>query len=412
MLKLGFIGAGFIAKFYARALQYVRGADLTAIYALNGAEALAAMARELGVGDPTVYGTVEEVVQNADVVCVLVPNFAKVETMEAVTDARRRNAEIRGLVVDKPLGRNMAEANRMVELANKCGVFTAYHENQNHMPPVRTALAQLLPAWHAAGPIALARSAEEHGGPHEPWFWDPTKQGGGVLCDMGCHSIDVARFILTPPGKPLDFLVPVSVTASTYLLKWGQPAYRAKLLAKHGVDYTKAPAEDYATGQVVFRNPQTGQLVVAQFIDSWMYDNQGLCLRMEALGPGYALGVDSLTSPLTVFIGDAVAQAIGDAESALEKATASHGLLCVQPNEMDLYGYVAELRDSVWAFATGGRPMLDWEHGRRTTLLVMAAYWSAERGATITLDSETLDFLDIYIPAIQKGKGHKVLGVS
>ena len=56
------------------------------------------------------------------------------------------------------------------------------------------------------GPPYLARAAEEHSGPHMPWFWDGELQGGGVLNDMMCHSVEVARFLLTPPGAPRDVL--------------------------------------------------------------------------------------------------------------------------------------------------------------------------------------------------------------
>ncbi len=46
-------------------------------------------------------------------------------------------------------------------------------------------------------------------GPHMPWFWEGTLQGGGVLNDMMCHSVEEARFMLTPPGAPRDVLTPV-----------------------------------------------------------------------------------------------------------------------------------------------------------------------------------------------------------
>jgi len=296
---------------------------------------------------------VAELCKNCDAVAVLAPNFARIELVEQIVEAVKAGAALKGVICEKPLGRTVAEAKRLVALAKEAKVPTAYFENQIHMKAVKNALAQLAPQQRAMGPIALARSAEEHAGPHEPWFWDPTRQGGGVLSDMGCHSIAVAWFVLTPIGKPVTFLEPVSINAETSLLKWGRPKYRRELLDRMGVDYGKIPAEDFCTGIVTFRNPDTGQLVKAQFTNSWMYDKQGLRLLMDGLGPGYAFEVNSLKSPLEVFIGDAAAEAVADAETALEKATASRGLLTVQPNEPDLYGYVDELEDARSAFLAG-----------------------------------------------------------
>jgi len=71
--------------------------------------------------------------------------------------------------------------------------------------------------------------------------------------------------VLTPIGKPVTFLEPVEVNAEVALLKWGQREWREKLLRDRNVDYAKAPAEDFATGVVTYRNPETGQRVKAQF---------------------------------------------------------------------------------------------------------------------------------------------------
>jgi len=57
-----------------------------------------------------------------------------------------------------------------------------------------------------------------------PWFWEGTLQGGGVLNDMNVHSVEEARFMLTPPGAPREILTPVSVTAYTNCLKWQGPS--------------------------------------------------------------------------------------------------------------------------------------------------------------------------------------------
>lgn len=409
-LRLGFIGAGFVANFQATALKMVRGAELTGVYALKWADKLAAFAKENELGDCTVYPNVAELCKNCDAVAVFAPNFVRVELVEQIVEAVKAGAELKGIICEKPLARTVAEGKRLVTLAKEAKVATAYFENQIHMKPISKALAQLAGVQEAMGPIALARSAEEHGGPHEPWFWDPTQQGGGVLSDMGCHSIAVGWFVLTPMGKPVRFLEPVAVNAETALLKWGRPKYRKELLDRMGVDYAKVPAEDFCTGIITFRNPDTGQLVKAQFTNSWMYDKQGLRLLMEGMGPGYAFEVNSLKSPLEVFISDAAAEAVADAETALEKATASRGLLTVQPNEVDLYGYVDELEDARAAFLAGKDAFLDWEYGLEITKLVQAGYLSAERGQTIDLtDAATQKELDSYTSLIAQGKGAEVL---
>jgi predicted dehydrogenase len=409
-LKLGIIGAGFVANFHARALRQVRNVEVAGIHALKGAEQLSAAVISYGLGPGTVYSSVAELVKHVDAVAIYAPNFARVELVEQVVEAVRQGAVLKGVICEKPLGRNVKEARRLVELVNGVGLKTAYFENQIFMKPIQSQLAQLAPQQKTMGPLVLTRSAEEHGGPHEAWFWDPTRQGGGVLSDMGCHSIAVGWYALTPIGKPVDFLQPVSVSADCALLKWGLPEWREKLLLKRGVDYAKIPAEDYATGMVTYRNPETGQLVKAQFTVSWMFEKQGLRLFMDGMGPGYAFEVNTLNSTLQIFIGDAAAEAVSDAEMALEKSTASRGLLAVQYNEADLYGYTDENEQAIQAFQEGRDGLLTWSYGLEITKLVMAAYLSDERKQVIDLTDPAIQKeLETYVPLIQQGRGGEIL---
>jgi predicted dehydrogenase len=405
-MKLGFIGAGFIARFQAVAIHQVRGLEIAGILKRRGAQALTDFCREHRLGDARTYDTIMELARNVDVIAIFVPNYCRVEVMEEIAAAVKAGARLKGVIVDKPLARNMKEARRMVDLAREAKLLTAYFENQIFMKAIQSQRTQLVPVAKTMGPLTLTRSAEEHGGPHEPWFWDPTRQGGGVLLDMGCHSIAVGRHVLTPADKDLLFLQPLSVTADLGLLKWGQKKWREKLLKERGVDYAKTPAEDFATGMITYRNPETRQIVKSQFTDSWMFEKQGLRLFMDGMGPGYAFEINTLVSPLNVFIGDVAAEAIADQESALEKATASRGLLAVQYNEADLYGYTDENQDMLKCFSAGRNAMLSWEYGLEIQRLVMASYLSAERGKTIDLtDKAVLSELDSYVPAIQQGKG-------
>lgn len=409
MLKIGMTGAGFVAGFHERALCSVRGAELAGVYALKGAEDLAKRARADGLGKTKVYKSIAELCQAVDVVCIFAPNFARIQIMQDIAQAVGAGAKLKGIICEKPLARNLVEANTMVDTAKKLGVPTAYFENQIHMPGVVEARRQLAAVEKQMGPVHLARSAEEHGGPHEPWFWDPTKQGGGVCCDMGCHSVAAGMYMLTPSGKPPNYLKPISVLANMALLKWGKEPWISQL-RKRGVDYSATPAEDYSNVSIMFEDPQTEVRSVAGAINSWMYDAPGLRLLTEAFGPGYSYTVNSLQSPAGLFISDAAATAVADSELALEKAQATRGALVLQANEPDLYGYIGEWRDAIAAFEQGKNALLDFEYGRLITMLIMAAYMSHEQKKVIDLtDAKVLKALDSYVPLIQQGKGAEVL---
>ena len=411
-LKYGIIGGGFITAFQLKALAQIRGVEVAGLTSRRPPEKLAAFVRENGLGEGQIFSSVKEMIPHVDVPVIFGPNFTRIETMEQIVAAVKEGAQIKGLICEKPLGRNMKEARRLIELAHEIDVPTAYFENQIHMKSVQATRAQLGPVIETMGPPMLTRSWEEHAGPHNGWFWDPTQQGGGVMSDMGCHCLAVGWYALTPPDKPVRFLEPVSVSADLSLLKWGQPRWRKELLDKYGVDYEKTPAEDYATGIVTFRNPENDHVVKSQFSVSWMYDKLAMRLALDGLGTGYAFEMNTLESPLEVFIGDAAATTLADTELAVEKMQASRGLLKVQPNEPDLYGYTDENIDAVAAFTEGRAPLLNWEYGLEIVRLTMAAYLSDERGEVVDLtDAATLEELESYIPLIQQGRGAEVLSL-
>jgi predicted dehydrogenase len=416
-IRVGFVGAGFIARFQVQAIAQIRNMEVVGVTSRTRARAaaLAKLVGEMGVGpngtgEATVYDSISAMAPHVDAIAIYAPNYLRVAMVEEVVAAVKAGAPLKGIICEKPLGRTVAEAKRLVELAASVNLPTAYFENQLFMKPLRAQLAQLAPQQRSLGAPLLVRSAEEHGGPHEPWFWDPTRQGGGVLSDMGCHSIAVGWYALTPLGKPLTFLEPVAVSAEVALLKWGQPAWRQKLLDRFGVDYAQTPAEDYATGTITYRNPETGQRVKAQFSNSWMFDKVGLRLLVEGMGPGYAFELNTLASSANVFVGDEAAAAVADAELAMEKATASRGLLTVHHNEADLYGYPDENADAAASFLAGRDGMLPWSYGLEITRLVTAAYLAAESGRTLDLtDPATRQAVDSYVPLIQQGRGAEVL---
>ena len=161
---------------------------------------------------------------------------------------------------------------------------------------------------------------------------------------------------------------------------------------------------------ITFRNPETGQRVKAQFTNSWMYREAGAPAPHGRHGAGLRVRGEHAAVPLTIFIGDVAAEAIKDAELALEKATASRGLLAVQHNEPDLYGYTDENADARDAFLEGRDGLLPWSYGLEITRLVMAAYLSAEKKRVVDLtDPATQRELETYVPLIQQGRGAEQL---
>ncbi len=219
-LGIGIIGVGFVGQFHIRSFLGVRHADITAVCSRTEERAAEAarLARDLGVGDPQVYTSVADMVADpaVDAAWICVPNFARIEVMEAVA-----GGDLIGVACEKPLGRNVREARRMLELAQGMGVPHGYLENQLFMPPVARGKELL---WRRGAALSgrpyLARSAEEHGGPHEPWFWSGEQAGGGVLNDMMCHSLEATRFLLQDPQKPRSSMTPKTVSCDIASLKW------------------------------------------------------------------------------------------------------------------------------------------------------------------------------------------------
>src|SRR5581483_9282942 len=132
------------------------------------------------------------------------------ENVEAIVDALERGVgTLSAIACEKPLARNVAEAKRIAALVKRAGLAHGYLENQVFAPQVEHGRAIL---WargaRLTGRPYLARAAEEHAGPHAPWFWQGRLQGGGVLNDMMCHSALLVRHLLTRPGASRDSLRP------------------------------------------------------------------------------------------------------------------------------------------------------------------------------------------------------------
>jgi predicted dehydrogenase len=405
-LGIGFIGSGFNARFHIQSFTGVRDADVLGVWSPTAehAAATAAYARKLEVGRAKAYRSIADMVADPkiDALWLCGANHARIENVAEIVDAiERGKGELRGLACEKPLARNVAEAKEVVRLVRRVGLATGYLENQLFAPQVEHG-RNLIWARGAklTGRPYLARAAEEHSGPHMPWFWKGKLQGGGVLNDMMCHSALVVRHLLTRPGEPLSTVEPKRITAHIASLKWSRPEYARRLSRMMGrdIDYRRQPSEDFASVTIEFETSD-GFTVVGEASTSWSFVGAGLRLSAELLGPEYSMSWNTLDTGLKLFFSREVKGKSG--EDLVEKQNAEMGLMPVVANEAMAYGYEAENRHFVRVFQGKEKPLLTFDDGLEVVKVLMTAYQSAETGLTIAFPPRGLER---FVPAVARGK--------
>ena len=403
-LGIGIVGSGFNAKFHMLGFVGVRDADILGVWSPNqkNAAATAGYAKKLGVGDAKPYPSIAAMVEDPAIGAIWLcgPNQARIDNVEEMVSAMDRGkGSLLGVACEKPLARNVSEAKRVLDLVNRVGLPHGYLENQVFAPPVEVGRTLL---WARGAKLTgrpyLARAAEEHSGPHAPWFWQGKLQGGGVLNDMMCHSSLLVQHLLTDPTKPRS-LKPKRVTGHIASLKWSRPAYVKKLSGMMGseVNYDKTPSEDFASVLIEFES-EDGHKVLGEATTSWSFVGAGLRLSAELLGPEYSLQWNSLDSGLKLFFSREVQGKAG--EDLVEKQNAEVGLMPVVANEAVAYGYEAEDRHFVQCFLNTEKPSLTFDDGLQVVKVLMTAYMSAEQGKTLEFPPAGIDS---FLPAVAQG---------
>jgi predicted dehydrogenase len=405
-LGVGFVGAGWIVNtHHVKAWRGVRNSDIMAICDIDQVRAkkTAALAKELGVGKPKVYTDVARMAEdpNINAIWITVPNFARVPVVKAITEeCLQGKSELVGLVCEKPLGRNVKEAKELLKMVEKADLLNGYLENQVFMPWIVKGRDIL---WTkgaaAAGRPYMVRCSEEHGGPHEAWFWDASRQGGGALSDMLCHSIEAARYLLTAPTETREALKPATVSAEIATLKWSRPEYVKKLkeMTQGKIDYSKRPSDDMARGSIVYK-ARDGTLAMSELTSSWSFAPSER-VTIEMLGPEYYMQVDTLSPEMKVFFSREIKSS--GVEDMIEKAAAEQGFMPVIPDETHAYGYMDEDRHMVESFLRNKMPRETWNDGALVVKLMMACYMAAEKGKKLRFPPEGLES---FVPKVAQGK--------
>jgi predicted dehydrogenase len=403
-LRVGFVGSGFIAHFHLKSMLGVRNVEVTGVYSrsADNRQRFIDQVAELGLGACTSHDSLESMLRAGDVdaIWILSPNHTRLDIMRTIhAEVKAGRSKVFAVACEKPLARTVREAREMLSLAKDAGLNHGYLENQVFSTPVLRGKEII---WRRAasttGRPYLARAAEEHAGPHEPWFWQGDKQGGGVLSDMMCHSVEVARHLLTAPGAPRSSLTIKSVNGTVANLKWTRPHYADQLRARFGaeVDYRNRPSEDFARGTITLEDEDGNELVI-EATTSWAYVGAGLRIQLELLGPEYAMEFNSLSTGLKVFMSREVKGSEG--EDLVEKQNAEQGLMPVLEDEPGVYGYTDENRHMVECFRKGETPLETFEDGLGVVEMLMGLYRSAETGETVRFPAPELED---YVPVVAR----------
>ena len=362
MVKLAMLGSGFIGRFYADSIQGLRSKDrIVSIYSRREEQAKK-FAGDYGCDHFTT--DMEESIAHPDVdmVCISLPN--NLHEAAVMLCIKHKKA----VITTKPLGRNAAEAKRMLEAVEQAGIFNGYLEDLVYTPKFLKAYESVKNG--AIGRVLWAKSRETHPGPHSDWFWDIEQAGGGCILDLGCHCVEITRSYIGKDIRPVEVMC------------WADTQVKP-------ID-----AEDNAIGLVKYENGAIGQFEV-----SWTFRG-GLDLRDEVMGSEGTIWINGFLR--TGF--DMFTTGKG-ADYVAEKAETNSGWLFPVGDELNELGYNHMFTEMFNCYERGTKPRETFYDGYLVNAVLDAAYKSVKskqwepvqlddwRGRTdVTKDSHLVEF--------------------
>jgi predicted dehydrogenase len=335
MLRISMLGSGFIGRFYADSIQGLRSKDkIVSVYSRRE-ETTRKFATDYNCKHWTT--NMEESIAHpeVDVVCIALPNNLHEEAVRLCCKHKK------AVMTTKPLGRNAAEAKRMLDMVEASGIFNGYLEDLVYTPKSLKAIESVKNG--AIGRVLWAKSRETHPGPHSDWFWDIEQAGGGCILDLGCHCVELNRSYIGKDIKPVEVMC------------WADTQVKP-------ID-----AEDHAIALVKYENGAIGQFEV-----SWTFRG-GLDLRDEVMGTEGTIWINSfLRTGFEMFTtgkgGDYIA----------EKAESNSGWLFPVGDELNELGYNHMFNDMFNAIEKGASPKETFYDGYVVNAVLDAAYKSAK----------------------------------
>ena len=188
--RIGVIGAGGIGKTHLRTWRTL-GLSPVAI-ADAKPDVLAAAAEEYGA-QPWDDGFALIASGTVDLVSICTPPAFHAALAIAALEAGV------GVFCEKPLATSVADAERVVDAAERTGTLIAVGFCHRFQPQI-----EQLRALITDGELGVIREFRNRFAGHLPnvertWFANPQVAGGGVLVDTSVHSVDLFRYLIGDP---------------------------------------------------------------------------------------------------------------------------------------------------------------------------------------------------------------------
>lgn len=277
------------------------------------------------------------------------------------------------VAVEKPMCKTLEEANDMVKTVKKAGVCDLYMENLCFAPSFK--LAKDIIDKGGLGNVYLCRARESEdlgfgsatekatvGGkmvahaPISSWYFDYEKTGGGALMSDGCHAVQYIRYIFdnAPPQKVY-----------------------AEILYNLGMPKPKG-IEDAALVVIRFKGNKIG-VVETSFYATGGYDDTA-----EIYGNKGTIFLDIYKrNPIIVHSHAGYDMTGHSIFSSVENA--DKGWSFPIPEERFALGYYHEQRHFLQSILKGKRPTVNFDDGKATLEIMLAAYKSHQTGKAESL---------------------------
>ena len=348
--KVAVIGVGGISEMHIRSYRSNPNVELYAFCDINEAR-LRKMGEKYGVS--RLFTDKDELLRalpELDAVSVCTWNAAHAPCAIAALNAGKH------VLCEKPMAKNAAEAQEMLEAARRAGRllmvgFVRRYEKGS-------ALLRRLVREDFFGELYYAKATylRRNGNPGG-WFGDKSRSAGGPLIDLGVHVIDLTRYLM---GNPR----PVSVYGATFRKLFDRPG----IVTPKAYSSTSAgpgdvcDVEDLASAMIRFEN--------------------GAVLQVEA---AFSLNLREDTGSVQIFGTKGGAKLSPGLELYSELDGYMTNVTPVYPPESFDDEFQAEIDHFVDCFANGAPCRSPAEDGVQIMRILDAVYESARTGHEVVL---------------------------